>query len=178
MESEIELNVAIQELHALTTVPQFYDQLTVGNMTQNFLYLLNHENTDISCAIVHLLQVFYFTIGLFTICHYFIVSLCIQELSDIDTLNENEDAVEIISNLLIEGQLIGAMVKNVERLDEVNNKDEADGVYNTLAVVENIFEFKTEQLPQHLVINLRRGERREHTCAGKIYRGWGERANR
>lgn len=131
MDSEVELNVAVQELHALATVPQFYNQLNDGSMIQQFLYLLNHDNTDISCAVVHLLQ----------------------ELTDIDTLTENEEAAETMADILIEGQLLGALVKNLERLDELNNKDEADGVYNTLAVVENIFEFKADQLPSHLIRN-------------------------
>lgn len=57
MESEIDLNVAIQELHAIATVPHLYNILIELQAVDNFIQLMNHENTDISCAVVHLLQV-------------------------------------------------------------------------------------------------------------------------
>uniref|UniRef100_A0A915LCG8 Beta-catenin-like protein 1 n=1 Tax=Romanomermis culicivorax TaxID=13658 RepID=A0A915LCG8_ROMCU len=130
MDSEVELNVAIQELHALSTAPQYYHLLVDANIIQHFLYTLNHENTDISCAVVHLLQ----------------------ELTDIDMLTESKEAADKISGWIVnDGQIIGALIKNLERLDEVANKDEADGVYNTLAVIENVFEFESEELVLHLV---------------------------
>lgn len=64
-------------------------------------------------------------------------------MTDVDTLNESEEGATILINSLIDAQIVGVLVKNLERLDETN-KDEADGVYNTLAVVENIAEFRPE----------------------------------
>uniref|UniRef100_A0A9J7Y187 Beta-catenin-like protein 1 n=1 Tax=Cyprinus carpio carpio TaxID=630221 RepID=A0A9J7Y187_CYPCA len=43
--------------------------------------------------------------------------------------------------LNLEGQVVALMVQNMERLDETV-KEEADGVYNTLAVIENMAEFR------------------------------------
>lgn len=57
MESEIELNVAIQELHAIATVPNLYHLLIELSAVQSLLQLLIHENTDITIAVVDLLQV-------------------------------------------------------------------------------------------------------------------------
>lgn len=57
MESEIELHEAIQELHALATVPDLYPLLVQLQAIPSLLDLLSHENTDISVAVVDLLQV-------------------------------------------------------------------------------------------------------------------------
>lgn len=44
-------------MHALATVPDFYGVLTELNTVQSLLQLLSHDNTDISTAVVDLLQV-------------------------------------------------------------------------------------------------------------------------
>ncbi|KAF7696304.1 hypothetical protein HF521_006398 [Silurus meridionalis] len=90
MESELDLNDIIQEMHVITTIPELY----------------------------HLL-----------------------ELTDVDTLNESEEGAEVLIDALLEGQVVALMVQNMERLDETV-KEEADGVHNTLAVVENMAEFR------------------------------------
>uniref|UniRef100_A0A673MQ76 Beta-catenin-like protein 1 n=1 Tax=Sinocyclocheilus rhinocerous TaxID=307959 RepID=A0A673MQ76_9TELE len=64
----------------------------------------------------------------------------LQELTDIDTLHESEEGAEVLIDALLEGQVVALMVQNMERLDETV-KEEADGVYNTLAVIENMAEF-------------------------------------
>ena len=45
MESEVELNDIIQELHVIATVPYLYHTLVDLNAIQSLLQLLNHENT-------------------------------------------------------------------------------------------------------------------------------------
>lgn len=67
MESEIELNVAIQEMHAIATAPHLYDLLTSTDTVKTLLQLLLHENTDVSCAVVDLLQV---RLGVFSCAPY------------------------------------------------------------------------------------------------------------
>jgi len=57
VESEIELNEVIQEMHVLATVPEYFGIFTEMNSVQSLLHLLSHENTDISIAVVDLLQV-------------------------------------------------------------------------------------------------------------------------
>lgn len=47
MESEIELNEIIQEMHVIATVPELYHILVDLNTVQSLLQLLSHENTDI-----------------------------------------------------------------------------------------------------------------------------------
>ncbi|KAK6185496.1 hypothetical protein SNE40_007717 [Patella caerulea] len=121
MESEVELNDVIQEMHVIGTIPEFYQVLIDLNTVQSLLQLLAHENTDIAIAVVDLLQ----------------------ELTDVDTLNENEDGGTALIDALLEGQIVAVLVQNIERLDETV-KEEADGVHNTLAIIENITEFRPD----------------------------------
>lgn len=47
----------IQELQVIATVPDYYSILTELNTIQSLLHLLSHDNTDISIAVVDLIQV-------------------------------------------------------------------------------------------------------------------------
>lgn len=47
MESELDLNDIIQEMHVITTIPELYHLLVELNAVQSLLGLLSHENTDI-----------------------------------------------------------------------------------------------------------------------------------
>lgn len=119
MEAELDLNDIIQEMHVIATIPELYHLLVELNAVNSLLGLLSHDNTDISIAVVDLLQ----------------------ELTDIDTLHESEESAETLIDALLEGQVVALMVQNMERLDETV-KEEADGVYNTLAMIENMAEFR------------------------------------
>lgn len=57
MDSELELHEAVQELHAVATVPDLYPVLVHNGAVKSLLNLLSHENTDIAVAVVDLLQV-------------------------------------------------------------------------------------------------------------------------
>ncbi|XP_064155505.1 beta-catenin-like protein 1 isoform X2 [Anguilla rostrata] len=121
MEAELDLNDIIQEMHVIATMPDLYHLLVELNAIHSLLGLLSHENTDIAIAVVDLLQ----------------------ELTDIDTLHESEEGAEVLIDALLEGQVVALLVQNMERLDE-QVKEEADGVYNTLAIVENMAEFRPD----------------------------------
>ncbi|XP_026873877.1 beta-catenin-like protein 1 [Electrophorus electricus] len=119
MEAELDLNDIIQEMHVIATIPELYHLLVELNAVHSLLGLLSHDNTDIAIAVVDLLQ----------------------ELTDIDTLHESEEGAEVLIDALLEGQVVALLVQNMERLDETV-KEEADGVHNTLAIVENMAEFR------------------------------------
>jgi beta-catenin-like protein 1 len=108
MDSEIELFDTIQEMHVLSTQPELYHIIVNLNIIPTLLGLLSHENTDISCGVVSLLQ----------------------ELSDLDDVQELNE-VSLLLEALINGQVIALLVTNMERLDETV-KEEAEGVYNSL----------------------------------------------
>ncbi|CAB1336415.1 unnamed protein product [Coregonus sp. 'balchen'] len=128
METELDLNDIIQEMHVIATMPDLYHLLVELNAVHSLLGLLSHENTDILS----------FKDGLLSIIH--LVDL-LQELTDIDTLHESEEGAEVLIDSLLEGQVVALLVQNMERLDE-QVKEEADGVYNTLAIIENMAEFR------------------------------------
>uniref|UniRef100_A0A8B9JFN2 Beta-catenin-like protein 1 n=1 Tax=Astyanax mexicanus TaxID=7994 RepID=A0A8B9JFN2_ASTMX len=115
MEAELDLNDIIQEMHVIATIPELYHLLVELNAVHSLLGLLTH----IAIAVVDLLQ----------------------ELTDIDTLHESEEGAEVLIDALLEGQVVALLVQNMERLDETV-KEEADGVHNTLAIVENMAEFR------------------------------------
>lgn len=67
----------------------------------------------------------------------------LQELTDVDILHESEEGAEALTDSLLEHQVIALLVQNLERLDE-SVKEEADGVHNTLAIIENLTELRPE----------------------------------
>ena len=109
MESELDLHEAIQELHALATVPEMYVVAVEQKLIPTLLGLLAHDNADISVAVVNLLQ----------------------ELTDIDTLNESQDVAAVLIDALLDQQIFALLVHNMERLNE-SQSEEADGVHNSL----------------------------------------------
>lgn len=121
MDSEVELNDILQEMHIIATQPELYPVLVELNAVQSILGLLSHENTDISIAVVDLLQ----------------------ELTDVDSLHESQEGADALIDALIEGQIVALLVQNLDRLDEVV-KEEGEGVHNTLAIIENLTEFRPE----------------------------------
>ncbi|XP_072024265.1 beta-catenin-like protein 1 [Amphiura filiformis] len=124
MESEIDLNDSVQELHVIATTPDMYHHLVELNAVKSLLQLIGHENTDISIAVIDLLQ----------------------ELTDVDTLTESEEGATALIDALLDEQIVATLVQNLDRLDE-NVKEEAQGIHNTLGIVENMTEFRTEMCP-------------------------------
>ncbi|GFN91352.1 beta-catenin-like protein 1 [Plakobranchus ocellatus] len=121
LESEIELNEIIHEMHVMATVPEYYQILVDLRCVQSLLQLVAHDNTDISIAVIDL----------------------IQELTDPDILSENEDTASVLVDALLDGQVVAVLVNNLDRLDE-NIKEEFEGVHNSLAIIENMTEFKPD----------------------------------
>ncbi|KAF3696565.1 Beta-catenin-like protein 1 Nuclear-associated protein [Channa argus] len=135
MESELDLNDIVQEMHIIATMPDLYHLLVELNAVHSLLGLLSHENTDILSLMDSVVDL-------------------LQELTDIDTLHESEEGAEVLIDSLLEGQVVALLVQNMERLDE-QVKEEADGIYNTLAIIENMAEFRpgmcTEAAQQGLI---------------------------
>ncbi|KAH8250204.1 beta-catenin-like protein 1 [Drosophila bipectinata] len=121
MESEVELHNVIQELKGVATVPDLYPLLVELHGLHSLLELLAHQNTDIAVAVVDLLQ----------------------EVTDVDILGESQEGAEALIDALRKEQICALLVQNLERLNE-KVKEEADGVHNTLAIVENLTEIDSE----------------------------------
>lgn len=56
MESELELNETIQEMHVISTRADMYPIVLESSCMGALLGLLSHENSDISSAVILLLQ--------------------------------------------------------------------------------------------------------------------------
>lgn len=121
MESEFELNDTIQQLSSVSTVPDLYPLIIQLSAVPSLLELLSHQNTDISVAILNLLQ----------------------EMTDVDILHESQDGANALIDALQKQQACALLVQNLDRLDE-SVKEEADGVHNTLAIIENLTEMRPE----------------------------------
>ncbi|CAC5396640.1 CTNNBL1 [Mytilus coruscus] len=93
MDSEIEVNEIIQQMHVIATAPDLY----------------------------HILV----------------------DLNTVQSLLQFEEGATAVVDSLLEKQVVAILVQNLERLDE-NNKEEADGVHNTLSIIENVTEFRPE----------------------------------
>ncbi|XP_033219184.1 beta-catenin-like protein 1 [Belonocnema kinseyi] len=119
MESEIELHETIQELRQVSTTPDLYPTMVELSLVPSLLELLAHENTDIAVGIVTLLQ----------------------DLTDMEDREDTVDSVDSLIDALVEQQVFALLVQNLERLDEAI-KEESDGVHNTMAIFENILEFR------------------------------------
>ncbi|XP_050314453.1 beta-catenin-like protein 1 [Anthonomus grandis grandis] len=121
MDSELELHETLQEMRLLATAPDHYPLVVKLQVVPSLLELLAHDNTDIAVATIELMQ----------------------ELTDVDILNESEEGADALIEALLEHQVIALLVQNLERLDE-NVKEEADGVHNTLSIIENLTELRSE----------------------------------
>ncbi|XP_024872199.1 beta-catenin-like protein 1 [Temnothorax curvispinosus] len=121
MESEVELHETLQELHIVATNPDLYQLMVELGAVPSLLELLSHENTDVAVGVVDLLQ----------------------ELTDVDILHESQEGADTLIDALLEQQVCALLVQNLERLDETV-KEESDGVFNTLAIFENLLEFRPD----------------------------------
>eukprot|EP01041_Mallomonas_annulata_P009997 gene9997-20795_t len=110
MDSEIELNLEINNLYTIAASPELYPVLIQSGSFTSILGMIAHENTDISIS----------TIGL------------LQELTDPDTVLEVEEASCLVDALL-KGQGLELIIQNLSRLDESNEED-AQGVFNTMGI--------------------------------------------
>lgn len=59
MESELDLNDIIQEMHVIATMPDLYHLLVELNAVHSLLGLLSHENTDILSSVFFLTSLFW-----------------------------------------------------------------------------------------------------------------------
>lgn len=117
LDSELELFDSIQELSTLSTQPELYESMVALNFHSALIGLLCHENSDIACGVVSVLQ----------------------ELTDIDESADVDD-VKSFLDALIESQLIAQLVENMKRMDE-SVKEESQCVYNSLSIVENLTDY-------------------------------------
>lgn len=50
LDSEVELNDTVQEMHIIATTPELYNIVVELNTVQSLLQLLSHDNTGLLCV--------------------------------------------------------------------------------------------------------------------------------
>ncbi|KAK3240256.1 hypothetical protein CYMTET_49893 [Cymbomonas tetramitiformis] len=121
LDSEVELDEEIKKMHALATAPHLYPELVKLKSVPSILGMLSHDNTDIAVDTVAVLN----------------------ELTDGDVIEECKEEAQALVDELLENNALELLVQNLARLDE-SVPEEAQGVFNTLGVVENMMEVKPE----------------------------------
>ncbi|PQM40346.1 beta-catenin-like protein 1 [Prunus yedoensis var. nudiflora] len=118
-DSEVELHEDLQKLKVLAGAPDLYPDLVSLNTVPSILNLLGHDNTDIAIDVVQLLQ----------------------ELTDDEVFDENDEAVGVLVDALVDNNVLELLVQNLQRLND-SDPDESAAVYGTLATIENLIEVK------------------------------------
>mmetsp|Transcript_23593 Transcript_23593/g.69028 ORF Transcript_23593/g.69028 Transcript_23593/m.69028 type:complete len:651 (-) Transcript_23593:125-2077(-) len=119
LESEVALDSEIKQLFAVAAAPELFPDFVKLGAVTSLLGLLSHENTDISIGVIALLN----------------------ELTDPETAEEAEEAVDTLVSALVEDQGLELLVQNLSRLDE-STGDDAEGIQNTLAIIENLSDIR------------------------------------
>lgn len=110
------------QLQAIATVPDLYPLMISLNVMSSMLELLAHPNTDISAAIIEILQ----------------------EFTDVDVLHESTEGAEKLIDCLQEQKITKLLVTNcLERFDE-SASEESQAVHNVMGIFENLTEFRPE----------------------------------
>lgn len=121
MESEIELNACIQDLSVVAASPELYPIIVEQNSVRSIVGLISHENTDISLAVIGLLD----------------------EMLDASALADVPEAAPFVRRFLSE-QGLALVVQNLTRLNEAESDEEAQGVTSSLSIVESLLELAPE----------------------------------
>eukprot|EP00007_Cunea_sp_BSH-02190019_P005902 CAMPEP_0174244314 /NCGR_PEP_ID=MMETSP0417-20130205/34848_1 /TAXON_ID=242541 /ORGANISM="Mayorella sp, Strain BSH-02190019" /LENGTH=694 /DNA_ID=CAMNT_0015323983 /DNA_START=30 /DNA_END=2110 /DNA_ORIENTATION=- len=122
MESELDLDQAIKELHTLATSPELYALFARLNAVQSLVALLEHPNADIALDVVHLLK----------------------ELFEPAAFVEGEENEAIrLLDAFLEAHGPEILIAMLKRLNEAEAED-AVGVYTIMGIVENLVEIRPD----------------------------------
>ncbi|KAH6690282.1 Catenin-beta-like protein [Plectosphaerella plurivora] len=117
--SEADLDTAIKELSILSDHADLWAEFVRVGSVASLVSLLAHENTDIAIAAIEI----------------------INELTDEDVAAEDDQWNPLVDAML-DADLSGLIVSNLNRLDEADETDRA-GVYHALSVIENVLSRKS-----------------------------------
>lgn len=118
MDSEVALDEAITAIQPLAAAGFLYSEFVKLGAPSILLSLVGHENVDIGIAVVNLLH----------------------EMMDVETLAEEEGALDIVDGLL-EHNGLEVLVNSLAKLDE-KNKEDFTAFHNLLAIFEALIEVK------------------------------------
>ncbi|EPE08117.1 hypothetical protein F503_00900 [Ophiostoma piceae UAMH 11346] len=125
--SEADLDADIKALSILGEHPELYPEFARLGSAASLVGLLAHENTDIAISAIEILG----------------------ELTDEDVDGASDEHWVALVDALVDADLIGLLVSNLERLNEspADDPDGVDraGVYHALGIVENLCSLRATQ---------------------------------
>lgn len=123
MESEVDLDAELKGLQSLATSPEFYPTLIRLDAVPLLLGLLAHENTSITRDVV----------------------LLLSELLDGDSVEDRLQEALALTNALVENKVTSLLSSVLSRCsNELGDQEEADCVYHTLSLIENMVDLKPQ----------------------------------
>lgn len=117
MESEIDLDDAVQDLFQVVNVPELYPVLVETGVLSNLLLLLNHENKDIAADVIEL-------------------------LASVTDTTDNEEWIQPFQTLiasLVELDSVTLLVQHLRQRTEASD-EEASVVFNILTTLDNMID--------------------------------------
>ncbi|KAH7030778.1 Catenin-beta-like protein [Microdochium trichocladiopsis] len=114
IQSEADLDADIKALSILAEHPELYPEFAKLGCVATLVSLLAHENTDIAIDAIEI----------------------VNEFTDED-VNAAEPEWNAMVDALLEADLLGLLVSNLERLDESEEVDR-NGIYYAMSIIENL----------------------------------------
>ncbi|KAI9842563.1 MAG: hypothetical protein M1837_007076 [Sclerophora amabilis] len=114
MGSEADLDADIKAISILSEHPELYGEFAKLGCVNSLVSLLSHENADIAIGAIEI----------------------ISELTAEDVEAE-QDQWDLLVHAMLEGDVLDLLAQNFERFDE-NQESDRNGVYHSLAVLENL----------------------------------------
>lgn len=153
IQSEADLDADIKALSILAEHPDLYQEFAKLGCVATLVSLFAHENTDIAIDAIEL----------------------VNEFTDEDVNAAESEWNTMVDNLL-DADLLGLLVSNLERLDE-NEEVDRNGVYYAMSIVENLCSrnataeqvAKHEKLLRWLLQRARRKEANSSVSQNKQY---------
>ncbi|KAL6780216.1 hypothetical protein ACKKBF_B14000 [Auxenochlorella protothecoides x Auxenochlorella symbiontica] len=117
LESEVELDEAVNALRVVASTPELYPELIASGALETLLPLLHHDNADIAAAVMELLA----------------------ELTSEDAVDEAREEGRALAAALASAGLLAALAHRLPAFDE-GVPEEAQAVHSALGVLEGLVE--------------------------------------
>ena len=117
MESEVDLDEAVQDLFQIVNAPELYPTVVETGVFGNLLHLLMHENKDIAADVVQL----------------------VASLTDTTDNEEWTRSLQCLVSHLAELKAVDLLVQHLEKRTE-SSDEEASVVFSVLTVLDNMMD--------------------------------------
>lgn len=145
MTSEIELHACIEELYAVAAYPDLYQSFVDCGGMKHILGMIAHENTDISLTSVGFLQEL-LDPDMILDPDNIVTKRTDEEEEEAEAVEKNDvdggrvNIAMCAVDAFLEGRGLELLVQNLGRINETESEEDAEGVHNTMAILEHLME--------------------------------------